>query len=87
MTKIHKRQWRFDEKKNIQFTFEDAFANNLQRTADAPSIGQFFRFAKLGGLGFQFQDLPDGRLGDVVTVQVDGLVHHAVVDDPHGVQA
>ena len=87
MTKIHKRQctWRFNERKKI--TFEDAFANNLQRTADPPSIGQFFRLAKLGGLGFQFQDLPDGRLGDVVAVQVDGLVHHAVVDDPHGVQA
>ena len=87
MTEIHKRQWRFNEKKTKQFTFEDAFANNLQCTADPPSIGQFFRLAKLGGLGFQFQDLPDGRLGDVVAVQVDGLVHHAVVDDPHGVQA
>ncbi len=68
-------------------TLKHTLANDLERTANPPSVCQFFGLAKLGGLRLKLEDFSDGRLGYVVAVLVDRVAHHAIVHRPHSVQA
>ena len=62
-------------------------AKDLDGDADPLAVGEPLGPQELGGLRFQFEQLPDGALGHALAEGLDLGAHHREVDGPNRVQA